>query len=60
MFRFKRFLGATALGAALAAIGIKVVKDVLRADEEEKNIIDLEKEAAAKAEESSEETNVEE
>ncbi|MDI9539919.1 MAG: hypothetical protein QM204_00380 [Bacillota bacterium] len=60
MFKFKKFIGATVIGAALAAIGIKVVKDVLNADEEEKNIIDLEKEACVKPEEPCEETHVEE
>ncbi len=56
----KKLLGTAVVGAVLAAIGIKVVKDVLRADEEEKNIIDLEKEACGKNDEPCEEKDVEE
>ena len=41
---FKRLLG-TAIATAAAALGIKVVKDILEADEEEeKKIIELETE----------------
>ncbi|MGI6607422.1 MAG: hypothetical protein ACOX1F_00370 [Erysipelotrichaceae bacterium] len=47
----KKILGTAVVGAILAAIGIKVVKDVLHADEEEKNIIDLEKDACSKIDE---------
>ncbi len=41
---FKRLLG-TAIATAAAALGVKVVKDILQADEEEeKKIIELETE----------------
>ncbi|HPW53222.1 MAG TPA: hypothetical protein PLI19_01650 [Erysipelotrichaceae bacterium] len=56
----KRLLGTAVVSAVLAAIGIKVVKDVLRAADEEKNIIDLEKKACSECEEPCEEKNVEE
>lgn len=39
---FKRLFGVAVVAAAVAAC-VKVVKDVLNADEEEKNVIDLDK-----------------
>jgi len=40
---FKRLFG-TAVATAIAALGVKVVKDILDADEEEKKLIELETE----------------
>ena len=37
---FKRLFG-TAVAAAVVAAGAKVVSDILKADEEEKNVIEL-------------------
>jgi hypothetical protein len=42
---FKRLFGA-AIATAVAALGVKVVKDVLDADEEEKVLIELDVEEA--------------
>ena len=37
---FRKLFG-TAVAAAVVAAGVKVVNDILKADEEEKNIIEL-------------------
>lgn len=50
---FKRLFG-TVLATAVTALGVKVVKDILEADEEEKKLIELE------TEESEEANNIEE
>ena len=50
---FKRLIGAV-VTTAVAALGVKVVKDILDADEEEKKLIELE------TEETEEENNIEE
>ena len=50
---FKRLFGAV-VATAVTALGVKVVKDMLDADEEEKKLIELE------TEETEEENNIEE
>ncbi len=40
---FKKLFG-TAIATAVAALGVKVVKDILEADEEEQSLIELETE----------------
>ncbi|HPX32960.1 MAG TPA: hypothetical protein PLT36_05595 [Erysipelotrichaceae bacterium] len=51
----KKLIGTAIVGAVITAIGVKVIKDILHANEEEKNIIDLEKDAGSKCEEPCEE-----
>ena len=56
---FKKLFG-TAVLTAVAAAGVKVVKDILDADEEDNKLIQLDTESEAEEAEAVEETKVEE